>query len=139
MTYSKILVCCDGSKYSEKAIKQSCELAKLADSQLFFIYVVDKMAGIDILDRKEILEMLRKFGKRTLEKAQKIAEKQGVKPKIIIKEGRIAHQIISYAKKEKCDLIIVGNKGLGTVAKIFLGSISSKLANHSDCSVLIVK
>ncbi|MGH1521301.1 MAG: universal stress protein [Nitrosopumilus sp.] len=33
----------------------------------------------------------------------------------------------------------MGSKGIGTTARFFLGNVSSKLANNSPCSVLIVK
>jgi nucleotide-binding universal stress UspA family protein len=56
-----------------------------------------------------------------------------------MKEGNIANEIIKLAKNKKCNLIIVGSKGLGGTLQFFLGSVSNKLANNSPCSLLIVK
>jgi nucleotide-binding universal stress UspA family protein len=56
-----------------------------------------------------------------------------------MKEGNISNEIVKLAKNKKCNLIIVGSKGLGATARFFLGSISNKLANNSPCSILIVK
>lgn len=137
--FSKILVCCDGSKYSEKAIKTACDLAKKYDSTLTLMHVVDRTKKSDILAGSEYTKILRKYAQETLEKAQKITRAQGIMPEIITKEGNIAEEIISHSKASKTDLIIVGSKGLGAVLRFLLGSVSSKIADHALCSVLIVK
>ncbi|MDH3766175.1 MAG: universal stress protein [Nitrosopumilus sp.] len=134
-----ILVPLDGSRYSEKALLHACDMAKNYQSQLILLYVVEKLISINPLDRKAYLEMLRKVGNNVLVKGKKTALKQGIDSKIVLKEGNIANEIIKLAKKEQCNLIIVGNKGLGATARFFLGSVSNKLANNSPCSILIVK
>ena len=134
-----ILVPLDGSKYSEKALLHACDMAKNYQSRLILLYVVEKSIPINLLDRKEYVDILRKFGNNVLIKGKKTTTKQGVDSKIILKEGNIATEIVKLAKKEQCNLIIVGSKGLGTTARFFLGSISNKLANNSPCSILIVK
>jgi len=137
--YMNILVPLDGSKYSEKALLHACDMAKNYQSRLILLYVVEKLISINPLDRKAYLGMLRKVGNDVLVKGKKTALKQGIDSKIVIKEGNIANEIIKLAKKEQCNLIIVGNKGLGATARFFLGSVSNKLANSSPCSILIVK
>ena len=137
--YMNILVPLDGSKYSEKALLHACDLAKNYHSRIILLYVVEKTASLNLLDRKEYLEMLRKFGNKTLIQARSVAIRLGVDTKIVLKEGNIANEITKLAKKEQCNLIIVGSKGLGATARFFLGSISNKLANNSPCSILIVK
>ena len=139
LLYTKILVCCDGTKYSEKALLHACEMAKDTLSQISLIYVVDSAIGLDVFDRKEYLKILRNYGKKILDKFELIALKKGIKVKTVMKEGKVADQIINYSKKEKFNLIIVGSKGLGSFSKFFLGSVSNKLANKSSCSILIVK
>ena len=137
--YPKILVCCDGSKYSERAIVHACNLAKNYDSTLSLIYIVDKSVGLDIFDRRDYLKVLKKYGVKVLKKASWIAKERGVNAKTVLKEGKIADEIIKFSKKGNYDLIVVGSKGLGSVSRLFLGSVSTKLASHSLCSVLIVK
>ena len=137
--FKKILVPLDGSKYSEKALGRACELVNAFDSKLVLIYVVEKSAPLNFLDRKEYLKMLQKFGNKILDKANLSLSKKGIPTKIIIKEGNIVNEIEKVVKKEKCDLIIVGNKGLGSVTRFLLGSVSNKLAQSSSCSILIVK
>ena len=137
--YMKILVPIDGSEYSYKALLHACELAKIQNSEIIMIYVVEKTLPINLLDRKEYLGILRKFGDKSLKKAKKIAEGKGLEPKLIIKEGNVVNEIVKSAQKEKCNLIVTGQKGLGTTMKFLIGSVSNKLANKSPCSILIVK
>ncbi|MDO8640535.1 MAG: universal stress protein [Nitrosarchaeum sp.] len=137
--YMKILVPIDGSEYSEKALFHACDIAKNYQANLVLLYVVEKSLSINLLDRKEYLEILRKFGNNILIKGKKITNDKGIDSKIIIKEGNIANEIIKLAKNEKCNLIVVGSKGLGSTARFFLGSVSNKLANNSPCSILIIK
>ena len=137
--YMKILVPLDGSKYSEKALLHACDMAKNYQANLTLLYVVEKSLPFNLLDRKEYLEILRKFGNKVLTKGKKTATERGIDSKIIMKEGNVANEVVKLAKKEKYNLVIVGSKGLGATTRFFLGSVSNKLANNSPCSILIVK
>ena len=137
--FKKILVPLDGSKYSEKALQRACELVEVFNSKLILLYVVEKSTPVNLLDRKEYMELIRKFGNKTLEKANHSVSKKNISAKTLLKEGNIVSEIDKVVKNENCDLVIVGNKGLGAVGRFFLGSVSNKLAQHTPCSVLIVK
>lgn len=135
----KILVPVDGSKYAEKALENACELSKSSKASITIIYVVDKSNVLTYLDRREYLVLLRKFGEKVLEKSRNVALKHEIKSKQVLNVGKPANEIIKYSKKENIDLIVVGSRGFGKLAKLFLGSVSNRLANHAKCSVLIVK
>jgi len=137
--YMNILVPLDGSDYSKKALLQACDMAKNYQANLILVYVVDKSPSLNLLDRKEYLKILRRFGEKTLIKGKETAKNKGIDTTTVMKEGNITNEIVKLAKNKKCNLIIAGSKGLGATARFFLGSISNKLANNSPCSVLIVK
>ena len=138
-SYKKILVPVDGSKYSNRALAHACNLAKKYDSRISLIYVIDNSRVILFVSRKDYLNELKNFGKKVLEKATRMTEKRKVKSKQVMKEGKPAQQILNFVKKEKHDLIVVGNKGLGSIDRFFMGSVSTKLVNNSQCPVLVVK
>jgi len=138
-SFKNILVPLDGSIYSDKSLERASEFVDAFGSSLILIYVVEKSIPINLLDRKEYLEILRKFGTNVLEKANKKLSKKGITAKIFLKEGNIVNEIEKTMKNEKCDLIVVGNKGLGSVSRLILGSVSNKISQSSSCSVLIVK
>ena len=68
--FKKILVPLDGSTYSEKALKRACDFVEAFDSEIILIYVVEKSIPINLLDRKEYLGMLRKFGTKILDNSK---------------------------------------------------------------------
>jgi len=54
-------------------------------------------------------------------------------------EGTPAEAIINVASTRKSDVIVMGSRGLGTLAGLLLGSTSQKVAAHAPCPVLIVR
>jgi nucleotide-binding universal stress UspA family protein len=105
-SFKNILVPIDGSIYSEKSLERASEFVNTFGSNLILIYVVEKSIPINLLDRKEYLQILRKFGTNVLEKANKKLSKKGITAKILLKEGNIVNEIEKTVKKEKCDLIV---------------------------------
>ena len=53
--------------------------------------------------------------------------------------GKPAYEILDLARRHKADLIVAGAKGLGAIARFLIGSVSTKLMQHSSCSVLLVR
>ena len=47
--------------------------------------------------------------------------------------------IIDYSKKENFDTIVMGRRGMGKLRELVVGSTSTKVLSHSDCTVVIVK
>jgi nucleotide-binding universal stress UspA family protein len=54
-------------------------------------------------------------------------------------EGHPAEQLLTRLAKEQFDLAVVGSRGRGNVARLLLGSTSSRLLSEAPCSVLIVR
>ena len=51
----------------------------------------------------------------------------------------ISDTILEFGKKEKADLIVIGNVGLSGISKLkTLGSVSRSIAEKSSCPVMIV-
>jgi nucleotide-binding universal stress UspA family protein len=53
--------------------------------------------------------------------------------------GDPADEVIKVADQHKADLIVCGAKGLGAIGRFLLGSVSTKIVQHSSCSVLLVR
>ena len=54
-------------------------------------------------------------------------------------EGPAAEAIIDVAATRKSDVIVMGSRGLGTLAGLLLGSTSQKVVAHAPCPVLIIR
>lgn len=53
--------------------------------------------------------------------------------------GHPADEIMKVADQHKADMIVCGAKGHGAIARFLLGSVSTKLIQHSSCSVLVIR
>lgn len=54
-----------------------------------------------------------------------------------VRRGNPAEEILEAAVAEATDLIVVGSRGLGAVARFFLGSVAERVARHAPCPVLV--
>ena len=66
-------------------------------------------------------------------------EKNGLSVQQKLAFGHPAEELLTLAEKKKCDLIVVGSRGVTGLRKFFLGSVSNKVACHAPCSVLVVR
>jgi nucleotide-binding universal stress UspA family protein len=53
--------------------------------------------------------------------------------------GNPADEILATAGAFDADLIVVGARGMGGMARLLLGSVSERVLRHARCPVLIVK
>jgi nucleotide-binding universal stress UspA family protein len=53
--------------------------------------------------------------------------------------GKPAEQIMDVASLQHADLIVMGAKGMGAVARFLLGSVSTRVVQHANRSVLVVR
>jgi len=57
----------------------------------------------------------------------------------VARVGDAADAIIDVAEEQRCDLIVVGNKGMTGATRFLLGSVPNKISHHAPCSVMIVR
>jgi len=141
----KILVPVDGSQYSIEAVKAALKYTKATKTDIYLMTVTPFIPGLDLeISAKELqslTESMKRRGEEVLENALGILKSEGVTASTILASSiSAADEILSFAEKEKVDLIIIGNRGLGgAVTRFFMGSVASKVATHAPCSVYVVK
>jgi nucleotide-binding universal stress UspA family protein len=47
--------------------------------------------------------------------------------------------IADYARDEGCALIVMGTRGLGSIANMLLGSVATKVIHLAEVPVLLIK
>lgn len=84
--------------------------------------------------------MIEVIGKRILSATLRRAEEQGLNEvSSSIRSGDYANAILETANEIGADMIIMGRRGLSTLQGFMTGSVSHKVSQRADCSVLTVK
>src|SRR5262252_2572810 len=81
----------------------------------------------------------RKHAEKRLATLRGKARASGVKVSVVLAEGVAHEQIVRAAKSKKADLIVVGTHGRTGFAKLFLGSVASRVVTAAHCPVLTVR
>jgi nucleotide-binding universal stress UspA family protein len=136
----KILMAHDGSKSSEKALKKALQVAETFGSSLTVLSVIPELYLTELmaLDRARILDTMTKETREMMEKI-KAKSKHLKSLKTVIRQGDPADEILKTAEKIKADVIITGSHGRHGAQRFLLGSVSSKIVDHAECDVLVVK
>jgi len=133
----EIIVAYDGKEGSVKALDKAADILREED-QLIVVYVLptetpsSEFADIDPDISKEKAQGV-------INEALDKLKSRGINAIGIVREGDIADEIINIGSELKCDLIVIGSKGLIKVGTFALGSVADKVARHASNPVLIVR
>ena len=75
----------------------------------------------------------------TLRGVSEPLRRRGLDTETVVARGRAAEVLLAEAEDLPADLIVVGNRGLGTAASVLLGSVSATLVDHAECPVLVAR
>jgi nucleotide-binding universal stress UspA family protein len=134
----EILVATDGSESSRHAVEQAIDLARSSGATLTVAYVRHTplpVLGQPFYQRSVSAELRR--ANETVAIAAASAERAGVETEIEVLEGHPAGRILELARLRDVDLIVVGSRGLGSIAGTLLGSVSREVLHRADRPVLV--
>ncbi len=140
-----ILVPIDGSEVALRALEFALEVGKKMAAEIVVLnvdipYDLNRIIPAKGKDAEEDAKPI-ELGDKPLEDAEKLVKKFGY-DKIFFKQlvdVDPAERICIEAKRAKADLVVMGNRGMGTLAGFFLGSVSSKVSQNVHCPVTIIK
>jgi len=139
----KILLSTDFSKASINAIEYALNFASGSNAKFIFYHPFipfnSALSGTPEYNRKEIIKVEQEL-KIKIEKLKfKLNEKfPYVAIETCIDKGAETRQIISYSKKNKIDLIIMGTTGASGLKEVIIGSVTADIIAKSECPVLAV-
>lgn len=137
--FNKVLVAVDGSETSKNALRQTCKLA-FDEKKWITVVAIDPpyQGDLDLIGVSNIKELLKGKGEEILEDARKIAENEKASIKTRHEEGEPFKKIIEIANEEKCELIVLGRRGITRFERALMGSVTAKVIGHFKGRTLVV-
>jgi nucleotide-binding universal stress UspA family protein len=140
VSLKRILVPHDFSETSEAAVNYGTAFARNFGAELHFLHVGDAAKneldaefpiglenGVEDAERERLLKILPPRDQREL------------RPKLAVRPGIPAAEIVRYARENAVDLIVMGTHGRGMVAHAVMGSVAEKVVRTAPCPVLTVQ
>ena len=146
--YTRILVATDGSSLSKKAVTSAIQLAATCAAELVAVKVVPRypqayFEGSIPLSAQEIGRIEKEWSDAAqvnLDAVVKAAKAKGVNTKtVIVKSDVVSDAIISAAKKQKAELIVMASHGRKGIKRLLLGSETQQVLTHSHIPVLVLR
>jgi nucleotide-binding universal stress UspA family protein len=141
-----ILMPWDGSAHSRRALEFLVELLKAqSPAEVHVLNVqpraptMERIAGGRPSELHQAEGPALAAGRKLLEDATKTLAAAGVPHVAKVVVGEPAHEIAAYAKSHHCEGIVMGTRGLGTVATLVLGSVAHKVLHLTQVPVTLVK
>lgn len=142
MVYHRILLAFDGSAEGRAALAEGMALAGLCQAEVHLLSVLE-ISGSDAFG--EGIHPVESFEGSELARLRALVDEglnrlrtDGIKsPQGHIAFGRPVEQIAELARRVDADLIVVGHRHRGLLARWWQGSLSQRLIDQVNCSVLI--
>lgn len=145
MAFTKILVATDLSAASDEALRRGVRLAMALGAKLGVVHAVPDMIGAEPVftkDTADMANMLPALHRRLMNEAVSRTVKAGAEEgafDVSVVDGKPADAILAHAKSWGADLLVVAATGKTGLAKLLVGSVSSRLLKESPVSVLLVR
>ena len=141
---TKILVPVDGSETSLRALRFALRVTKekAVETQLYVINVQPPILSGNVtryISSETIHDYYNDEGEKALSGARAAISEAGVNAIVSVEVGPAAKTIAQFVKDKQCDSIIMGTRGLGGVAGLLLGSITTKVLHEVNVPVTLVK
>ncbi|HTQ94963.1 MAG TPA: universal stress protein [Streptosporangiaceae bacterium] len=139
---SGIVVGVDGSGHSQRALERAMNEAAIRHVPLTVLTVHEAIKGyyghmVTYSDDQDRTEAARKAAQAETDMV--LAGLAGPRPdSVTVKavHGFPVEELINAAKD--ADMIVLGSRGAGGFTRLMMGSVSSQVAQHAHCPVLIV-
>ena len=140
----KILVPIDFSDYSKKALHYAVPFARQFNATIYLLYVVEPTIypadfSFGQIGMPNVDNELRTKGEQELQELITNEIKGAVPSEAFVKVGLPFVEVVSFAKDEKIELIIVATHGHSGVEHVLFGSTAEKIVRKAPCPVLVVR
>jgi nucleotide-binding universal stress UspA family protein len=144
MVMNKVLIAVDGSPTAESALGIARELLAGKQVTIMVLHVIPQhtvfgRGGAGPAETYNLSEV-RAASEALVEKSASTLRETGLGASIQTRvvEGDPAEMILTFAEELDADLIVLGSRGLTAARRFLVGSVSTRVATHASCAVLVV-
>ncbi|MGD9673420.1 MAG: universal stress protein [Candidatus Nitrosocosmicus sp.] len=140
--FSKILVPVDGSENSKRAFSSAVYLSKNLKGEITILNVAAAPPTVYVQSQKVLDELLEKYSKareKIFDEYRELAQKESVEIITKVIFGDPGQEIVKFSLREEFDVIVIGNRGMGHLKEMVIGSVSDTVVHDAVCPVLLVK
>lgn len=143
-SYKTVLVGTDGSESSFRAVDKAAEVAKDAGARLLLACAYASPARKDAAAQRElgedahIVSAAHKADEVLGDAVTRVRNLGVTKVETASVEGDPVDALARLAADWSVDLVVVGNRGLNSLAGRLLGSVPANITHRAPCDVLIV-
>ena len=146
--FQKILCPTDFSEASLCGLKMASEMAEKFGSQVVVVYVNTSIQHLPsphveaaeiTFDTAAYEKQLAKEARANLADISASIFPEGVEPKLEIRIGQPAQEILEAAHEEEVDAIFMATHGRTGLKHIVFGSVAERVVSRADCPVLTVR
>jgi nucleotide-binding universal stress UspA family protein len=136
--YRKILLAFDGSPDGREALVQAESLASACGAAVHLLAIIDPSESMLIVEAISFVPENQRFVIQTvLDEGVKRLRRAGCMATSELKYGKPAERIILSAREIDADLIVVGHRDQGTLARWLNGSVGESILHEPPCSLLV--
>lgn len=140
---TKILVATDGSQDSVLAVRRAAEMARTSGAELHVVHVVPVTQPYHLFAEDDegpsLYEEDTQEARKLLDKQTRMIEEAGGRvARAHLRVGEPDAEVISLGEEIGASMIVVGSRGGGRLRHP-IGSVSSSIAAHAHCPVLVVR
>jgi nucleotide-binding universal stress UspA family protein len=138
----KILVAVDGSDHIDRVL--DCVIDIVGGHRPLELILLNAQPKPEEwqthgMAKEGIDQHLHELGERALRPAGDKLQRAGIAFKRRVDLGEPAETIVRVAGEEGCDLIVMGTRGLGSLAGLLLGSVAIKVLHLTTVPLTLVK
>ena len=136
----EILVCIDGSEGCLHALRWAVAMAKAFNAHLTLLEVIEEEGPLPtVSERVPVGRNRTEYLANERFDAIAAEHTYGVRWERRVVEGSPPETICRMATALSCDLVVMGSRGHGALARVLVGSVSDYVAHHAPCAVMIVR
>jgi nucleotide-binding universal stress UspA family protein len=136
--YERILLAFDGSPDGREALAQAETLASACGATVHLLAIIDPSESMLIVEAMSYIPENQRFViQSVLDEGARRLRRAGCTITSEIKYGKPAEQIIISAEEINANLIVLGHRDQGTLARWLNGSVGESILHQPPCSVLI--